>query len=72
MRCSGPEVTDDWHDGGTVLHLAADGLGDAAQLARDPGPELVPIADALDLWGVQAVELPAALSLALMAYLIGP
>ena len=37
----GLEVADDWLDGGSALHFAADGLGDAADLAADPDPELV-------------------------------
>ena len=141
----GLDVADDGLDGGPASHLAADGLGDPAHLARDPDPELVRVvvaavalvdvdapnldagqllhlgdngaegvavvgiavqrlgvehelatlglghgcgdrdlaaefvgrpglafADALDLGGVQAVELPAALALLLMAHLIGP
>ena len=39
----GLEVTDNRLDRGAALHLAADGLGDAADLAGDPGPESVGI-----------------------------
>src|SRR5260221_3328343 len=34
-------MADDRLDGGSALHLAADRLGDAADLAADPDPELV-------------------------------
>src|SRR4051794_1784169 len=37
----GLEMADDRLDGGSALHLAANGLGDAADLAADPDPELV-------------------------------
>ena len=37
----GLEVADHRLDGGPALHLAADGLGDAAHLAGDPDPKLV-------------------------------
>ena len=37
----GLEMADDGLDGGASLHLAADGGGDAADLAGDPDPELV-------------------------------
>jgi len=37
----GLDVADDGLDGGAALHLAADGGGDAADLAGDPDPELV-------------------------------
>ena len=40
----GLHVADHGLDGGAALHLAADDLGDAAHLARDPDPELVRIA----------------------------
>ena len=37
----GLEMADDGLDGGAALHLAANGGGDPADLARDPDPELV-------------------------------
>ena len=37
----GLEMADHRLDRGTALHLAADGGGDPADLARDPDPELV-------------------------------
>jgi hypothetical protein len=37
----GLEMADDRLDGGSALHLAADGGSDAADLARDPDPEPV-------------------------------
>ena len=37
----GLEMADDRLDGGAAFHLAADRLGDTANLAADPDPELV-------------------------------
>ena len=70
-------------DRGAALHLAADRLGHAADLAGDPDPEAVrmvvaaialvrrpglALADALDLGGVQRIGLAAAPALVLVAH----
>jgi hypothetical protein len=60
----GLEVTDHRLDRGAALHFAADGLGDAADLAGDPDPEAVWIAVAaiafidMDALDVDAGQLP--------------
>ena len=54
----GLEVTDHRLDRGAALHLAADGLGDAADLAGDPDPESVGIVvAAIALVDVDALDL---------------
>ena len=80
-------LSDDGVEGMTVIGLAVQRLGMEDELAaltlggwrgdRDVASELerrpgLALADALDLGGVQVVELPAALTVALVAYLIGP
>ena len=56
----GLEVTDHRLDRGAALHLAADGLGDAADLAGDPDPESVGIVvAAIALVDVDALNLDA-------------
>ena len=53
-------MADDRLDGGSALHLAADGGGDAADLAGDPDPEPVGMAiTAITLVDVDAAGLDA-------------